>query len=145
MLQVMREEHRSEYGARLLSARKAAGLTQVALAKAVGMSQSSYAEAETTGNGSAYTAQIAAACGVSAEWLATGKGARIAGQGEHPRGKQADIWRRVANEAARQLGDRPVNVSAFLSFVDLMSTAISADSSDGDISAATQQHLRLVA
>ena len=70
----MREKVRSEYGTRLVMARKHAGLTQHAVAKAVGMSQSAYAGAETTGQGSTYTSQLAAVCGVNAEWLATGDG-----------------------------------------------------------------------
>jgi transcriptional regulator with XRE-family HTH domain len=70
----MREKSRSEYGSRLVKARRHAGLTQTALAKAVGMSQSAYAGAETTGNGSTYTSQLAVACGVRADWLATGHG-----------------------------------------------------------------------
>lgn len=52
-------------------------MTQHALAKAVGMSQSAYAGAETTGQGSSYTSQLAAACGVRAEWLATGAGKMV--------------------------------------------------------------------
>jgi transcriptional regulator with XRE-family HTH domain len=70
----MRNTTRSDYGNRLVAARKQAGLTQHALAKAVGMSQSALAEAETTGQGSAYTPQLASQCRVSAEWLATGHG-----------------------------------------------------------------------
>jgi transcriptional regulator with XRE-family HTH domain len=70
----MKEKARSEYGSRLYAARKRAGLTQVALAKAAGMSQSTLQEAETTGLKSTYTAQLAAACGVSPQWLATGEG-----------------------------------------------------------------------
>ena len=70
----MKEKARSEFGARLYAARKRAKLTQVALAKAAGMSQSTLQEAETTGLKSTYTAQLAAACGVSPQWLATGEG-----------------------------------------------------------------------
>ena len=70
----MRESTRTDYANRLLQARTKAGLTQTKLAKLAGMSQSSYAQAETTGVGSAYTPQIAKICGVSAEWLATGEG-----------------------------------------------------------------------
>lgn len=73
----MREKARSDYGTRLAAARKHAGLTQHALAKAVGMSQSAYAGAETTGQGSTYTSQLAAVCGVRSEWLATGEGAML--------------------------------------------------------------------
>ena len=70
----MKEKSRSEYGARLYKARKYAGLTQTALAKAVGMSQSAFAEAEIKGLGSTYTSQLASQCRVSAHWLATGEG-----------------------------------------------------------------------
>ena len=64
---------RSEFGARLLTARKNAGLSQTVLAKAVGISQSSLAEAERGASGSAYTAQLAAVLNVDAHWLATGE------------------------------------------------------------------------
>ena len=71
----MRDTARSDFGARLFKARKALGLTQVAIAKKVGMSQPAYQEAETVGNGSTKTAQLAKALGVNPHWLATGKGA----------------------------------------------------------------------
>jgi hypothetical protein len=38
------------------------------------MSQSAYGQAETTGSGSSFTSQLADACGVRAQWLATGDG-----------------------------------------------------------------------
>jgi transcriptional regulator with XRE-family HTH domain len=79
----MREKARSDYGLRLLKAREHAGLTQTALSKSVGMSQSAYASAETNGQGSTYTSQLAAACGVRAEWLATGQGPMIAKAASH--------------------------------------------------------------
>jgi transcriptional regulator with XRE-family HTH domain len=75
---------RTEYGARLYAARKHAKLTQTAIAKLVGMSQSGYAEAETTGLTSTYTAQLAAACGISAQWLATGEGSMLS-DGANPK------------------------------------------------------------
>lgn len=67
---------RTPYGARLLAARKAAGLTQTELAKKAECPLSTIAEAETTGAGSTYTAQLAHALGVNALWLATGSGER---------------------------------------------------------------------
>lgn len=67
---------RSPYGARLLAARKAAGLTQTELAKKAECPLSTIAEAETTGAGSTYTAQLAHVLGVNALWLATGVGER---------------------------------------------------------------------
>lgn len=70
----MDRKTRSEYGARLLAARKHKGLSQTALANAVGMSQSAYGQAETTGSGSSFTSQLAEVCGVRSQWLATGIG-----------------------------------------------------------------------
>lgn len=78
----MKPKARTEYGLRLFTARKHAELTQTALAKAVGMSQSAYQEAETTGLKSTYTAQLAAACGVSPQWLATGEGSMLGSTSE---------------------------------------------------------------
>lgn len=69
----MRGKPRTDFGLRLYEARKDAKLTQQQLAKAVGMAQSTLTEAETTASGSSFTPQLAAACGVRAEWLATGK------------------------------------------------------------------------
>ena len=61
---------RTEFGQRLLEARKHAKLTQVQLAKAVGMSQANYAELESKGQGSSFTPKIAGVCGVNVDWLA---------------------------------------------------------------------------
>lgn len=64
----------TEFGQRLKAARKAAKMTQVELAKKVGIGQSTVAELEKTGNGSSHTPAIAQALGCSALWLATGQG-----------------------------------------------------------------------
>lgn len=69
---------RTEFGQRLFDARTKAGLTQTQLAGKVHMAQSTLAELERTGQGSSKTLQIAAACGVSPEWLATGSDKKIA-------------------------------------------------------------------
>jgi DNA-binding XRE family transcriptional regulator len=71
------KKERSAFGERLLKARKHAELTQTELASALGMPQTTYAEAELTGKGSTYTAQIAKRCGVDAVWIATGEGEMI--------------------------------------------------------------------
>ena len=73
---------RSDFGKRLLDSRRHAGLTQVQLAKAAGMSHGNYAELEKVGVGSSFTPQIAEACGVSAHWLATGDGQMLSKQYE---------------------------------------------------------------
>lgn len=70
----MKNDERTPFGERLWKARKYARLSQTALAKAVGMSQGTLGEAEWTGQGTSYTAQIAKVCGVNPDWLATGDG-----------------------------------------------------------------------
>lgn len=64
----------TEFGKRLKEARKAAKLTQVQLSKAAGIGQSTLAELEKTGYGSARVANLAEACGVSVMWLSDGTG-----------------------------------------------------------------------
>jgi transcriptional regulator with XRE-family HTH domain len=62
-------------GTRIREARKAAKLTQKQLAKRVGMAQGSLSELETgVSHATTLIASIAAACGVNALWLETGKG-----------------------------------------------------------------------
>lgn len=70
----MRKRERSAFGARLKAAREKARLTQPQLAQAVGMSQSTLAEAEGVGHSSSFTVRIAEFCGVSALWLESGEG-----------------------------------------------------------------------
>lgn len=64
-----------KYGQRLEAARIYAGISQATLAELAQTSQANISKIE-TGNarGSEFTAQFADACGVSALWLATGKG-----------------------------------------------------------------------
>lgn len=63
-------------GSRIKEARKAAKLTQKELAKKVGMAQASLSELETgESQSTTLVASLAAALGVSALWLETGKGA----------------------------------------------------------------------
>lgn len=62
-------------GSRIREARRAAKLTQKELAKRVGMAQASLSELETgESNSTTMTASFAAALGVNALWLETGKG-----------------------------------------------------------------------
>lgn len=63
----------TDFGKRLAQARKGAGLTQKQLAAKVGVAQGTISEAEKIGHGSAYTYQLAVACGVHPHWLATGE------------------------------------------------------------------------
>ena len=65
---------RTEFGQRLLQARKRAKRTQVQVCAAVGMAQGGYTQLETSGQGSSYTPKIAAYLGVSVNWLAYGQG-----------------------------------------------------------------------
>ena len=65
---------RSEFGTRLLTARKFANLTQDQLCAKTGMAQSNLGRLEKTGQGSSFTPAIAEACKVNIQWLAYGKG-----------------------------------------------------------------------
>jgi len=67
----------TDFGKRLKIARKHANLSQVQLAKAIGISQSSVAHLETEGHGSSHVHQIAMTCGVSTQWLSTGDGTML--------------------------------------------------------------------
>ena len=64
----------TEYGSRLRTARKHAGLTQQDLSKKTGIPQSTISTAERMGQGSAETVTYAQTCGVSVNWLAKGEG-----------------------------------------------------------------------
>ncbi|WP_367399158.1 LexA family protein [Halomonas sp. FL8] len=62
-------------GDRVRRARKSAGLTQSQLGKVVGVRQATISELEKgESRSSAYLVQIAHACGVNPDWLATGRG-----------------------------------------------------------------------
>ena len=69
----------SDFGKRLLKARKMVGLSQGKVAKAVGMTQPSYSHLESDGQSSAYTPAIARICRVSVDWLAYGSGEMMLG------------------------------------------------------------------
>ena len=70
----MSKTPRSDFGNRLVQSRKRAKLTQVKLARLVGMAQCTLSEAERVGLGSGHTAQLAQVLSVNAVWLATGQG-----------------------------------------------------------------------
>lgn len=69
----MKNEGRTPFGKRLFDSRTNAGLTQEEVAKKIGMSQGTLAEAEISGKRSGYTPQLATMYKVSAHWLATGR------------------------------------------------------------------------
>jgi transcriptional regulator with XRE-family HTH domain len=75
---------KSEFGQRLIEARKYAKLTQVQLSKAVGATQASISGLEMAGKGSALTPAIAEKCGVSVNWLAYGIGEMLAKNQKQP-------------------------------------------------------------
>ncbi|MCD6006872.1 XRE family transcriptional regulator [Halomonas sp. IOP_31] len=65
-------------GDRVKRARKSAGLTQTELGRMVGVKQATISDLEKgASRSSAYLVQIARACNVSTDWLATGKGEMI--------------------------------------------------------------------
>lgn len=67
----------TDFGKRIKAARKHADLTQVELSKAIGIKQSSLSHLESTAFCSTHTTQIAKACKVDPNWLATGEGEMI--------------------------------------------------------------------
>lgn len=80
----------TDFGKRLKTARKNAGFTQVQLAQAVGLGQSTLAGLEKEGFGSSHVATIAAACGVSPQWLQSGEGPMLPEAGESAPAIRAD-------------------------------------------------------
>ncbi|WP_168734348.1 helix-turn-helix domain-containing protein [Pseudothauera nasutitermitis] len=74
------------FGSRLKAARKAAGLSQVQLARMVGMSQGNLSDIENDHvPTSTFTPKLAATLGIEALWLAEGRGAR------QPQAARADL------------------------------------------------------
>lgn len=72
---------------RIKHARRIAGVTQVHLARAAGVGPSAVAQWEAPGGSSptvTHLAQIAVSCGVSFEWLATGRGPVSTAVGDTP-------------------------------------------------------------
>ncbi|VVE68899.1 XRE family transcriptional regulator [Pandoraea anapnoica] len=93
----------STFGRRLRYARKAAGLTQKELADKVGLKQATISELETDEySGSAKTAAMAEVLGVTALWLAEGKGNR---DGSAPMVVNYEAAIAAASESARNLID----------------------------------------
>ncbi|MBO9662900.1 helix-turn-helix transcriptional regulator [Dokdonella sp.] len=72
---------------RIKHARRIAGVTQASLARATGVGPSAVAQWESPDGSSptvSHLAEIAVTCGVSFEWLATGRGAVAAAGGDIP-------------------------------------------------------------
>lgn len=101
-------------GKRITQARARARMTQLELARAVGVSQQVINNLERRGSSSSrYTAQIAAALRVSAEWLATGKGGMQASEAQATYAlaptveaiEVAKAWERISPELRASLRD----------------------------------------
>jgi transcriptional regulator with XRE-family HTH domain len=67
----------TDFGKRIKAARKHAGLTQQELATRIEIAQASLSHLENSAFSSAYTVQIATACGIDHDWLATGEGSMV--------------------------------------------------------------------
>lgn len=67
----------TDFGKRIKAARKHAGLTQQELATRIEIAQASLSHLENSAFSSAYTVQIATACGIDHDWLATGEGLMV--------------------------------------------------------------------
>lgn len=75
---------RTPFGERLFAARTRKGMSQEDAANAVGMAQSTYAEAERTASGSTFTVQLAALFDVDPMWLAVGTGSMSGSSARQP-------------------------------------------------------------
>lgn len=97
-----------EFSARVIAAREHAGLTQDALAKAVGVSQQAIQKLESGKAGaSRKSTQIAVVCGVRPEWLADESGPMLAPPAP-PAAADDDPWADVTGYAqAAGLGTGP--------------------------------------
>lgn len=105
-LKVCSMSRRTEFGKRLVQARKTVGWSQKELAARVGIAQSSLSSSETIHESSTHTVQLARALGVNPEWLATGKGAREGSWSPLPAG---EVIQRPA------AAPRPLDLSDYLS------------------------------
>lgn len=101
----------TDFGKRLKQARNTKKITQAKLAKAVGMPQSTLAQAESTGYGSVWTPLLAAELGVNALWLATGEGAMAMDINSPPRqaANDAEEFSPLARSLARLFDSLPVD------------------------------------
>lgn len=98
IVRAMRAKVRSAFGARLYKARTDRKMTQMKVAKAIGISQGTLTQLETTSNGSTHTAQLAKLYGVDANWLATGEG----GKASEEAADLAAQLDKIADPAAKQ-------------------------------------------
>lgn len=110
---------RTGFGHRMAKARAHRGLSQRAVAMALGVSQGTVSEAETTAEGSAHVTRFASLYGVNADWLATGEGEML----DLPPG----AFGITLSEAARQLAtafhalpDRPEKLRLFHQMMHMM-------------------------
>lgn len=115
----MANRDRTEFGSRVIQARKHAKLTQHGLSAATGIKQSTIAEMEVSGQSSLMTPQIAKACGVDAYWLATGDGSMLERQAESDEkdeeGRLADALAVLVETLQRADKDKLIAVRGWLS------------------------------
>lgn len=90
-LEEVTSRDRTPFGQRMSDARRAAGLDQKEVAKAIGISQSTLSELEREAKGSSHVVAFASLYKVSAHWLATGEGSAT----------EADTLSREALDIAR--------------------------------------------
>jgi transcriptional regulator with XRE-family HTH domain len=92
-----KDKERTEFGGRLLLARKRVGMSQSDLGHQVGLTQTAIAEAESSGQGTTKTVQIAEALGVRAQWLADGTGPMLPTDQEPPPAARTVASEKVAH------------------------------------------------
>lgn len=135
----------TEYGKRLKKAMAHAKLNQKGLIAATGLKQSTVSSAMNRSVGSSDTPAYAAACGVSALWLATGDGEMLIPGGEH---KSKPIALADATHSAKNVVATMAEITAALSakFEEMdASTRKLAVALIGQLADDPQDHARIAA
>lgn len=113
-----------QHAARIKQARKDAGLSQTALAVRLGVDRSAVAQWErntAAGPTVEHLRKIALATGVSFEWLATGRGARvIGGEGDEPPGIVMDYVAQSESEERLLVAFRSLSAMEQLPVIDML-------------------------
>lgn len=109
---------RTEYGQRLLAARKHANLTQTDLGARSGLGQSAIAYLEAKGHASEQTWLLAQICGVRAAWLAQGDGPMLGPETE------VDAARQVLNDAMPQYLVEPNSAKDYRTIVHTLAHSL---------------------
>jgi transcriptional regulator with XRE-family HTH domain len=124
---------RTEYGQRLLTARKHANLTQTELGQRSGIGQSGIAYLESKGHASEQTWRLAQICGVRTAWLANGEGPMLGPETE------VDAARGVVNEQLPEYLAKPNSAKDYRTIAHTLAKSLE----ESGVSLSVKQFLNL--